>query len=114
MVDLDASDQEVAAIMGGRPQLEASAGAGTMAAGKEACGGDQSGAIGAENTRSGGCKATKLGTGPSGRPVGMRRRSDQAICILMIWLVGQVAAQESCHNAERGSAVRAMERIRSL
>ena len=64
MVDLDASDQEVAAIMGGRPQLEASAGAGTMAAGKEACGGDQSGAIGAENSHSGGCKATKAENGP--------------------------------------------------
>ena len=63
MVDLEASDQEVAAIMGGRPQLEASAGAGAVTAGKEACGGDQSGGTGAENSHSGGCRAAKAGEG---------------------------------------------------
>ena len=74
MVDLEASDQEVAAIMGGRPQLEVSAGAGAVAAGKQPCGGDQSGGIGAENRQSGGCKAAKhWERGPLGRLVGRCR-----------------------------------------
>ena len=63
MVDLEASDQEVAAIMAGRPQLDASAVARAVAAGKEAFGGNQSGGIGAENSHSGGCKAAEAGTG---------------------------------------------------
>lgn len=63
MVNLEASDQEVAAIMGGRPQLDASAGAGAVAAGKGGCEGDQPRGIGTDNSHSGGCKAAKAGEG---------------------------------------------------